>query len=106
MGRVVAVLAPPPNDPSYLESVNLACRKMKQELDLVHLDPKDLIDPKRGEGYFALNIGLSYGNGHTRPTHRDVGRRFQKMADALLEDVHIQRLASYQDGELYLSQCN
>jgi len=46
---------------------------MKQELAQVHLDPKDLIDPKQGNGYFVLNIGLSYGNGHTRPTHRDVG---------------------------------
>lgn len=71
---------------------------MKQEFSQIHLNPTHLIDPKRGDGYFALNVGLSYGNGHTKPTLRDSGI-FQHLADALLGDVDIQRLASYQDGK-------
>jgi hypothetical protein len=71
---------------------------MMNEAAKFHFDPKDLLDLKRGEGFFAFNVGLSYGNGHTKPTLRDLGR-FQELADSLLGDVDIQRLASYQDGE-------
>ena len=99
LGRVIAVVAPAPNDPSYLESVRLACEKMKQEIAQANFEPKDLMDPKRGNGYYALNIGLSYGMGHTKLTNREIPRRFKKTADALLGDKHIQRLASYQDCE-------
>jgi hypothetical protein len=71
---------------------------MKREMSQICFSNKDLDNGKRGEGYFALNIGLSYGNGHTKPNNRGLGR-FQHLADALLGDVDIQRLASYQDGE-------
>jgi hypothetical protein len=98
LGRVVAVIAPPLSDPSYLASTIRACDRMKQEISNTGLNPNNLIDPKRGNGYFALNVGLSYGNGHTKPTRRDLGV-FQHLADALLGDADIQRLASYQDGE-------
>lgn len=74
---------------------------MKKEMAKVHFDAKDLNDPKRGDGYFALNIGLSYGFGHTQPTRRRLGA-LQNLADALLEDLDIQRLASYQDGKSHL----
>jgi hypothetical protein len=71
---------------------------MKREISQVSLTPKDLDNGKRGNGFLALNVGLSYGNGHKIPTCRGLGR-FQPLADALIEDVDIQRLASYQDGE-------
>jgi hypothetical protein len=71
---------------------------MKREMSEICFTSKDLHNGKRGNGYFALNVGLSYGNGHTTPNNRGLGR-FQHLADALLEDVDIQRLASYQDGE-------
>lgn len=71
---------------------------MKREISQVCVTPKDLDNGKRGIGFLALNVGLSYGNGHKIPTRRGLGR-FQLLADALIEDVDIQRLASYQDGE-------
>jgi hypothetical protein len=86
-GRIVAVLAPSPSDLSYIESTKQAFEKMKHEVARANFSPKELFDHRRGD-FHALNIGLSYGNGHTRPTH--------------LEDVHIQRLASYQDGKSVL----
>ena len=98
LGRVVAIIAPSLSDPSYLASTMRACDRMKREISKTDLNPDNLIDPKRGNGYFALNVGLSYGNGHTKPTRRDLGV-FQHLADALLGDTDIQRLASYQDGE-------
>jgi hypothetical protein len=98
-GNVIAVLSPPPNDPLYRESTKLACDRMLNETAKFNFQADDLIDKHRGGGYFAFNVGLSYGNGHTKPSIRDLGR-FQELADSLLSDVNIQRLASYQDGEL------
>jgi hypothetical protein len=71
---------------------------MKQEFSQIHLKADQLVNPKRGNGYFALNVGLSYGNGHTKPNQRELGG-YQHLADALLTDANIQRLASYQDGK-------
>lgn len=70
---------------------------MKHEATQANLRPKDLIDPKRGD-FQALNVGLSYGQGHKKPTLLDLDH-FQNLADALLGNVDIQRLASYQDGK-------
>jgi hypothetical protein len=71
---------------------------MVNEKAKFHFELDDLVDVKRGNGFAALNVGLSYGQGHTKPTLRNLGR-FQKLADSLLSDVDVQRLASYQDGK-------
>jgi hypothetical protein len=71
---------------------------MLNESAKLHFEDKDLVDPIRGDGFFAFNVGLSYGNGHTKPTFRDLGR-FQGLANSLLNDEDIQRLAAYQDGK-------
>lgn len=93
----MAVLALPPTDLSYHESARKAFTTMKMESSSANFKSNDLKDLKRGD-YHALNIGLSYGNGHTKPTYRDLGR-FNDLANSLLADVDIQRLASRQDGE-------
>lgn len=98
LGRVIAVLAPAPEDISYQESAKKASQRMITEAEHVHFEADELKDVKRGE-FHALNIGLAYGNGHTKPTNRALGR-FEDLAKKLLEDVDIQRLASYQDGML------
>lgn len=97
MGKVIAVLALPGNNLSYHESTKRAFTTMKTETARANFSPNELKDLKRGD-YHALNVGLSYGNGHTKPTFRDLGR-FKNLADTLLADADIQRLASYQDGE-------
>ena len=51
-----------------------------------------------GDNFANINIGLSYGNGHTRPTRLDLGR-FNNLEKALLKDEDIQCLAFYQDGK-------
>jgi hypothetical protein len=71
---------------------------MRKETSLAKFDPKDL-KHRRGDDFAAVHIGLSYGNGHTKPTCPDLGR-FRNLANALLGDTDIQRLASYQDGKL------
>jgi hypothetical protein len=49
---------------------------MKREAAQADLRPKDLINPKRGN-FQALNIGLSYGQGHKKPALLELGR-FQR----------------------------
>ena len=102
-GNVIAVLAPPPNDPSYHESTKRACDRMINEMAKYRFECEDLIDQLRGNDFLALNVGLSYGNGHTKPTFRNTGR-FQNLAETLVGDTNIQRLASYQDGKLISQQ--
>jgi hypothetical protein len=102
-GNVIAVSAPPANNPSYCESVKRACDRMTNEAAKYQFQPDELTDRHRGSGFMALNVGLSYGNGHTKPSYRDLGR-FGDLADSLLKDVDIQRLASYQDGESTLQE--
>lgn len=58
---------------------------------------KDL-NHKRGRGFAAINVGLSYGIGHLRPSRPDLGG-FEDIASTLTEDINIQRLAAFQDGE-------
>jgi hypothetical protein len=91
------VIAPPLNNFSYHESTKLAYEKMNREAAQADLRPKDLINPKRDD-FQALNVGLSYGQGHKKPALLELGC-FQDLANALLGDVNIQRLASFQDGK-------
>ena len=55
---------------------------MANEKAKYHFELKDLTDPLRGDGFLALNVGLSYGNGHTEPKIRNLGR-FQELAESL-----------------------
>jgi hypothetical protein len=42
-----------------------------------------------GNNFAALNIGLSYGNGHTKPMHQNLGCH-SNLANVLLGDRDIQ----------------
>jgi hypothetical protein len=70
---------------------------METQLAQAHFNYKDL-NHKRGSDFAAINVGLSYGLGHSRPSRPDLGD-FENITSALLADQDIQRLASYQDGK-------
>ena len=89
-------MVPPPNDPSYHEATRCAGDRMRREVSLANFDSKHL-KHRRGDNFAALHIGLSYGNGHTTPTHLNLGH-FHNLANDLLGDRDIQQLALYQDG--------
>ena len=97
LGKVLAVLATPSNDLGYQKSFKAAFSRMKEESAKVKISAKDL-NHSRGHNFAGLRVGLSYGLGHLRPTCPKLGR-FAGLAKALLEDVNIQCLATYQDGE-------
>ena len=70
------------------------------------------LNHKRGQGFAAMNAGLSYGNGHQKPTWLSPAR--DAIVENLLADPDLQRLAAYQDGKLihlfsslaeFLSKC-
>lgn len=96
-GRILAVLIPPPDNSSYQESTKRAFSAMKAQVAWADFHGKDL-HHKRGDNFAGINVGLSYGNGHTQPTRLNLGR-FDNLVSTLLDDVDIQRLASYQDGK-------
>lgn len=98
LGKIIAVLSPPPDDPSYHQSAQRAANRMTEEAAKARLNQQPE-QHDRGDNFTALNVGLSYGNGHTKPTRRKLGR-LSSLEDALLGDIDIQRLASYQDGKL------
>jgi hypothetical protein len=81
----LAVLSPPVNDLSHHESIKRAFNRMEFEAARVNFKPEDF-KHKRGENFVALNIGLSYGLGHTKPTRPDLGD-YSNLADALLKDA-------------------
>jgi len=86
-----------PNDQKFQESHKRAFDLLMKLGDDTNWTPQEL-KHKRGSGFAAINVGLTYGNGHTKPSRPNLGRH-QKLADALLADKDLQRLAAYQDGE-------
>jgi hypothetical protein len=90
-------LTPPPEDPFYQASARRSFQTLETQSAKATFHGADL-NHTRGHNFAAINVGLSYGNGHKRPTRPNLGR-FSDVARALLEDKDIQRLASYQDGK-------
>jgi hypothetical protein len=82
--------------PSYQASSSQFFDKMMAFHKKAHFTLAELTH-KRGTGFAAINAGLSYGNGHKRPTWLKHGAR-EAMVSDLLEDEDLQRLAAYQDG--------
>lgn len=95
-GRVFIASIPPLDDPSYQASIGRSFQAMETQSAKATFQGVDL-NHTRGHNFAAINVGLSYGNGHKRPTRPDLGR-FSDLVGALLEDKDIQRLASFQDG--------
>ncbi|KAF9521616.1 hypothetical protein CPB83DRAFT_900486 [Crepidotus variabilis] len=52
---------------------------------------------KCSSGFLAINVGISYGNGHTVPSVPRLGR-YEALARLLMGNEHIQRLAAYQNA--------
>ena len=70
---------------------------METQLAQAQFNYKDL-NHKRGRDFAAINVDLSYGLGHSRPSWPDLGD-FENNSSALLADQDIQRLTSHQDGK-------
>ncbi|KAK7007336.1 hypothetical protein R3P38DRAFT_3597636 [Favolaschia claudopus] len=98
-GRIVAVLAGQPDRPDYRATTIAAFNAIQTASTRIHL-PSHLSKHRRGL-FAALNVGLSYGQGHTIPkwlNNRDV----QGLEDELLADPNIARMAGFADAAFAL----
>ncbi|KAK7013947.1 hypothetical protein R3P38DRAFT_2546007 [Favolaschia claudopus] len=98
-GRIVAVLAGQPDRPDY-RAATLAAFNAIQTASTRSRLPSHLSRHRRGL-FAALNVGLSYGQGHRIPkwlNNRDV----QGLEDELLADPNITRIAGFADAAFAL----
>jgi hypothetical protein len=95
-GRIFAVLAGKPLDPTYDEAATGVLDMILQAQKTANFNPR-LIKHRRGH-FPALLFGISHGNGQPSPKCLKVGKH-AALVDSLLRSSDLVRLASYADGE-------
>ncbi|KAF9031152.1 hypothetical protein BJ165DRAFT_1535483 [Panaeolus papilionaceus] len=93
-GRILAVISPPPPG-DYGDSMVKAAESMEKSIETVAHDSGP---QRRGASFTAVNVGLTYGPGATKPSRPPT----PPVAIRLMEDADIQRLAAYQDATFAL----
>ncbi|KAJ7158161.1 hypothetical protein C8R46DRAFT_1165336 [Mycena filopes] len=94
-GRIIAVLAGQPNTASYREATALAFAAIRAAGNDTHF-PADMKKHRRGP-FAAINIGLSYGKGQTKPGWLN-NKEYTGLAESLLANAGIQRMAGFGDA--------
>lgn len=102
-GLILLVLSGRPHDKSYVESATEMYRVMVVEGECAHFSPSESYHKTRGE-YAAVNAGICYGIGHNEVKDLDLGRH-EPMVNRLLNNPHVQRVASYMSGRLHQFSC-
>ncbi|KAF9447924.1 hypothetical protein P691DRAFT_634259, partial [Macrolepiota fuliginosa MF-IS2] len=91
-GRIFAVLAGRPPGQDFDDAALRACRKMIREARGTSFAPKELNHPR---GCFpVINVGVTHGKGTTEPVNK---AEHQDVAQRLLQDPDIDRMAGYAD---------
>ncbi|KAI9056787.1 hypothetical protein FKP32DRAFT_1585099, partial [Trametes sanguinea] len=99
-GRVFAVLAGRPQDPSW-DSVNGDLQKIFDiARDAYALDPR-LVKHRRGE-YSAIGCGISYGGGQQYVSNLTHSPHNRLVVDSLLGQRAVQRVANFSDSAMQL----
>ncbi|KAK7035077.1 hypothetical protein R3P38DRAFT_2518604 [Favolaschia claudopus] len=94
-GRIIAVLAGQPDKPAYRAAADRAfetIRKVSQETRF-----RASMSKHRRGLFAAMNVGLSYGKRQTTPSWLN-NKKFNKLADDLLQNSDIERMAGFADG--------
>ncbi|KAJ7209357.1 hypothetical protein B0H12DRAFT_1030471 [Mycena haematopus] len=98
-GRIIAVLAGQPNNAEYRQSVELAfdaiCNAGSEACF-----PASMRKHRRGL-FAAMNVGLSYGKGTKVPCWLN-NKAYTGIAEQLLADRHIKRMAGFADAAFAL----
>ncbi|KAJ7664008.1 hypothetical protein DFH06DRAFT_1268636 [Mycena polygramma] len=92
LGRIFAVLAGQPSDPSYATCAAAAFTALKNAAAAAQF-PADMRKHRRGL-FAAINVGLSYGKGQSVPSWLH-NKQYDRLADSLLADPHLDRMATY-----------
>jgi hypothetical protein len=98
--RVFAILVGQPNNPTYANSTRLAYNALLRE-SMAAKFPASMYHHRRGL-FAAVNIGLSYSQGQTAPSWLHNGD-YNPLADRLLANEHVARMATFASGELRLA---
>ncbi|KAJ7736988.1 hypothetical protein DFH07DRAFT_966678 [Mycena maculata] len=98
-GRIIAVLAGRSNDAKYLESANSAFRTIRDAGAAANF-PASMRHHRHGL-FAAMNVGLFYGKVQKFPCWLN-NKGYAALADGLLGDCHIQRLACFADAAFAL----
>jgi hypothetical protein len=100
-GRVFAVLVGQPRRPEYAASVAAAYDAITRE-GIAARFPAPMYKHRRGF-FAAINVGLSYGKGQAVPSwlHTD----YDDLANRLLANPDITRMATFASGVLLFFQC-
>ncbi|KAJ8692146.1 hypothetical protein PTI98_009484 [Pleurotus ostreatus] len=97
-GRIFAVLAGRPKDPSFEHDCQAMYSSMQAELRGFHLKETDTVH-RRGN-FPALAVGVSYGNGQRQPMRLIAGETSPQAPglQRLLNNPAVQRVAAYGDS--------
>lgn len=103
-GRIFACYAGMPFDDGRQEGYQAACRslceRIQAERGVNSFDPQE---ESHTRGRFpAVNFGISQGNGKSKASRLREGRR-AGLIQRLREDPGLQRIASFQDSEWFLT---
>ncbi|KAJ7079410.1 hypothetical protein B0H15DRAFT_787992 [Mycena belliarum] len=99
-GRIVAVLAGQPRDPTYAADAAAAFAAMQAEAADACF-PSSMSKHRRGL-FPAINAGLYYGKGTRTACRLDNGKKYNAIADRLLDNPAFKRLASFADASFAL----
>ncbi|KAJ7770870.1 hypothetical protein DFH07DRAFT_953867 [Mycena maculata] len=94
-GRVIAVLAGQPRKDSYRDAVACAYRAICDACSEAQFPPS-MRQHRRGL-FAAINVGLSYGKGQTKPCWLH-NKEYASVVDRLLANEDIGRLAGFADA--------
>ncbi|KAJ7033072.1 hypothetical protein C8F04DRAFT_1210942 [Mycena alexandri] len=93
-GRIIAVLAGQPRNPTYAAAAHAAFRVI-MDAGAEARFPADMRHHRRGL-FAALNVGLSYGKGQKTPCWLN-NKQYASLVDRLLDNEHVKRLACFAD---------
>lgn len=95
-GRIVAVLAGQPRDPTYATAVENAYALITEQASLACF-PAALSHHRRGP-YPTINIGLAYTKGQRTPSWLHAHGQYTSIVERLIGAACVQRLATYASG--------
>ena|SRR5580704_9926511 len=102
-GRIYAVLAGRPDDPTYVKAAEETFQALAEEATKANFATKEC-NHKRG-CFPAVSVGLSYGQGQLKPALLDTGKN-TAMMERLLQNTSIQRIATFGSGKLQFCLSN
>lgn len=95
-GRIIAVLVGQPRDERYKQSADAVFDLLTEERETAVFDDHET-QHRRGN-FPVLNVGVTHGTGTQAPVYLN-NQRHAEMAERLLADTNVKRLAAFASGK-------